>query len=41
MVDGVHGHKDHVVNHVVEEYRIILECVIILNHHVEEISVLV
>ena len=35
MVDGVHGGLDHVVRHVVEEYRIILECVIILNLHVE------
>ena len=33
MVDGVHGDMDHVVRHVVEEYRIILECVIILNLH--------
>ena len=31
MVDGVNGGLDHVVRHVVEEYRIILECVIILN----------
>ena len=35
MVDGVHGGLDHVVRHVVEEYRIILECVIILNLLVE------
>ena len=35
MVGGVHGEMDHVVRHVVEEYRIILECVIILNLHVE------
>ena len=35
MVGGVHGHMDHVVRHVVEEYRIILECVIILNLHAE------
>ena len=35
MVDGVHGDLDHVVRHVAEEYRIILECVIILNLHVE------
>ena len=33
MVDGVHGGMDHVVRHVVEEYRIILECVIIPNLH--------
>ena len=39
MVDGVHGHLDHVVRHVVEEYRIILECVIILTLHVEGNSV--
>ena len=39
MVDWVHGHLDHVVRHVVEEYRIILECVIILNLHVEGNSV--
>ena len=39
MVDGVHGHLDHVVRHVVEEYRIILQCVIILNLHVEGNSV--
>ena len=41
MVDGVHGHLDHVVRHVVEEYRIILECVIILNLHVEGKNVMV
>ena len=35
MVDGVHGHMESVVRHVVEEYRIILECVMILNIHVE------
>ena len=35
MVDGADGYLDHVVRHVVEEYRIILECVIILNLHVE------
>ena len=36
MVDGVqHGDLGHVVRHVVEEYRIILECVIILNLLVE------
>jgi len=35
MVDGVNGYLDHVVRHVVVEYRIILECVIILNLHVE------
>ena len=41
MVDGVHGYLDHVVRHVVEEYRIILEYVIILNLHVEEKNVMV
>ena len=41
MVDGVHGGLDHVVRHVVEEYRIILECVIILNLHVEGKNVMV
>ena len=41
MVDGVHGHMDHVVRHVVEEYRIILECVIIPNLHVEGKNVMV
>ena len=35
MVDGVHGDLDHVVRHAVEEHRIILECVIILNLPVE------
>ena len=35
MVDGVNGDLDRVVRHVVEEHRIILECVIILNLHVE------
>ena len=39
MVDGVHGHLDLVVRHVVEEYRVILECVMILNLHVEEKNV--
>ena len=41
MVDGVHGHMGHVVRHVVVEYRIILECVIILNLHVEGKNVMV
>ena len=40
MVDGVHGDLDHVVRHVMVEYRIILECVIILNLHVEEKNVM-
>ena len=35
MVDGVHGHLDHVVRHVVEEHRNILECAMILNLLVE------
>ena len=35
MVDGVHGGLDHAVRHVVEEHKIILECVIILNPHVK------
>ena len=34
-MDGVHGDLDHVVRHVVEEYRIILEFVMILSLHVE------
>ena len=41
MVDGVHGGLDHVVRHVAEEYRIILECVIILNLLVEGAIVVV
>ena len=41
MVDGVHGDLDHVVRHVVVEYRIILECVIIPNLHVEGMNVMV
>ena len=41
MVDGVHGDREIVVRHVVEEYRIILECVIILNLHVEGKNVMV
>ena len=35
MVDGVNGDLDHVVRHVVVEYRTILECVIIPNLHME------
>ena len=35
MVTGVRGHLDHVVRHVVVEYRTILECVTIPNLHVE------
>ena len=41
MVDGVHGALDHAVRNVVVEHRIILECVIILNLHVEEEVVMV
>ena len=36
MVDGVNGDLDHVVRHVVVEYRTILECVTTLSLHVEE-----
>ena len=39
MVDGVNGDLDHVVRHVVVEYRTILECVTILSLHVEEKTV--
>ena len=39
MVDGVNGDLDHVVRHVVVEYRTILECVTTLSLHVEEKSV--
>ena len=35
MVDGPHGDLDHVVRHVVMEYRTTLECVTIPNLHVE------
>ena len=41
MVDGVHGGLDHVAKHVVEEHKSILECVIILNLHVEGKNVMV
>ena len=40
MVDGVHGHVDHVVKHVVMEPRIVLGDVVIL-HPVEEMIVLI
>ena len=40
MVDGVHGHVDHVVKHVVMEPRIVLGDVIILHLPVEEMIVL-
>ena len=39
MVNGVHGHVDHVVKHVVMEPRVVLGDVIIL-HPVEELIVL-
>ena len=39
MVDGVNGDLDHVVRHVVVEYRTILEYVTILSLRVEEKSV--
>ena len=38
MVNGVHGHVDHVVKHVVMEPRVVLGDVIIL-HPVEEMIV--
>ena len=40
MVDGAHGHVDHVVRHVVLEQRVVLEDVIILYLPVEEKIVL-
>ena len=40
MVDGAHGHVDHVLRHVVLEQRIVAEYVIILYLSVEEVSVL-
>ena len=39
MVDGVHGHVDHVVKHVVVEPRVVLGDVIILHLPVEEMIV--
>lgn len=39
MVTGVHGELDHAVRHVVVEYGIILECVMIPYLHVEEKTV--
>ena len=36
MVDGVHGHMENVVSHVVEEHLQLLEYVIILHRIVEE-----
>ena len=41
MVDGVHGHVDHVVQHVVVEQGVVLEDVITLLLTVEEVIVLV
>ena len=41
MVDGVLGYVDHVVRHVVEERKIVLEVVVILYLVVEERIVLV
>ena len=41
MVDGVYGDLDDVVRHVVVDYGSIVECVIILNLHVEEKIVMV
>ena len=35
MVTGVYGDLDHVVRHVVVEYRTTLECVTTPNLHVE------
>ena len=40
MVDGVLGSVDHVVRHVVEEHRVVLEVVTILHLVVEERVVL-
>ena len=39
MVDGVHGYVDHVLRHVVEEYRRQLEHVTIPHLPVEEMIV--
>ena len=39
MVDGVNGYLDHAVRHVVVEYRILLESVIIPNLFVVEKNV--
>ena len=41
MVDGVHGHVDHVVQHVVVEQGVVPEDVITLLLTVEEVTVLV
>ena len=41
MVDGAHGHMDHVVRHVVEEHKGRLEDVTILHLPVVEIVVMV
>ena len=39
MVDGIHGHVDPVVKHVVMEQRVVLGDVIILHLSVEEMIV--
>ena len=41
MVDGVHGYMVHVVRHVVVEHSKLLENVMILHLHVEEITAVV
>ena len=41
MVDGVHGHVDHAVQHVVVEQSNVVENVIVLYLPVEEMAVLV
>ena len=40
MVDGVHGHMEDVVSHVVEEHLQLLEYIIILYRIVEEVTAL-
>ena len=40
MVDGVHGHVGHAVQHVVMEQSNVVENVIVLYHPVEEMVVL-
>ena len=41
MVNGVHGHVGHAVQHVVMEQSVVVENVIILYHPVEEMVVMV
>ena len=41
MVDGVTGHMDHAVKHVVVEHELSLDSVTILNLHVEEVTAMV